>query len=230
MVLRQLPDVGGLGGVFEAQGAALRDDEHDLLQHVVQVHVVGGAHPGEPLQYLDALNKELNGFRVLKSIECDILGDGMLDYSDEILALFDLVIVSIHSRFKMTQAEATERVLRAMSNPFVTIVGHLTGRLLLAREGYPIDTGRILDAAADLGVSLELNANPHRLDLDWRWLNKAIDRGVKISINPDAHRIDGLQDIHYGVRIARKGWLTASDVLNCQSAEDLLSFAAQRRG
>jgi len=180
-------------------------------------------------QVIDELNGKLGDFRILKSIECDILPDGSLDYSDEVLARFDLVIASIHSRFKMSEEEATERLITAIRNPYVTIIGHPTGRLLLAREGYPVDMLRLIQAAAEEQVSIELNANPHRLDIDWRWLREAKAHGVKISINPDAHRIEGIADTRYGVGIARKGWLSREDVLNCFSAEDVLAFARRRR-
>ncbi len=178
---------------------------------------------------IDALNARLEGFRILKGTECDILPDGSLDYSDDVLASFDIVIASIHSRFNMTEAEATERLIRAMENPYVTILGHPTGRLLLGREGYPVDLVRVIDAAAELGVAIELNANPHRLDLDWRYCKYAREKGVKVAIGPDAHRIEGLSDVRYGVGIARKGWLQRKDVLNTLSAEEILAFARKRR-
>ncbi|GAB4376264.1 MAG: DNA polymerase/3'-5' exonuclease PolX [Calditrichia bacterium] len=180
-------------------------------------------------QEIDQLNQNLNNFRILKSIEADILPDGSLDYPDSVLATFDLVIASIHSRFNMSEQEATTRLIQAMENPYVTILGHPTGRLLLGREGYPVNMPEVIDAAAKLGVALELNANPHRLDVDWRLLRTAREKGVKISINPDAHRIDGLDDIHYGVGIARKGWLTKEDVLNFLDVDQLLAFAARRK-
>jgi DNA polymerase (family 10) len=178
---------------------------------------------------IEALNSQIEEFRIFKSIECDILGDGSLDYHNDILSTFDLVIASIHSRFNMSQQEATSRMIKAMENPYVTIIGHPTGRLLLAREGYPIDMQAIIQAAADLQVVIELNANPHRLDIDWRLLKSVREKGVKISINPDAHRIEGIGDIQYGVGIARKGWLTPADVLNCHSAADLTKFVKARR-
>ncbi len=178
---------------------------------------------------IDALNARLDGFRILKGTECDILPDGSLDYSDDVLARFDVVIVSIHSRFNMTEEEATRRIIRAMENPYVTILGHPTGRLLLGRDGYPVDLVRVIDAAADLGVAIELNANPHRLDLDWRYCKYAREKGVKIAIGPDAHRLEGLADMRYGVGIARKGWLRKEDVLNTVSADELLAFARRRR-
>lgn len=179
---------------------------------------------------IDALNAELEGFQVLKSIECDILADGSLDYDDEVLALFDLVIVSIHSKFGMTEAEGTKRIITAMENPFTTIVGHLTGRLLLSREGYPVNQQAVIEAAADLGVSIEINANPRRLDLDWRQCKYAVDKGVMISVNPDAHKIAGLDDMQYGIGIARKGWVTAERFLNARGADEVLAFARKRRG
>ena len=183
----------------------------------------------EQLKEVDALNQEFQGFKVLKSIECDILPDGQLDYEDNILELFDLVIASIHSKFNMTESEATGRLIKAMKNPFVTIIGHPTGRLLLAREGYPVSLSELIGEAAKQKIALELNANPHRLDLDWRYLREAKERNVKISINPDAHRVEGISDIQYGVGIARKGCLTRREVLNCMSSEVILQFARRRR-
>ncbi|NOQ96552.1 MAG: DNA polymerase/3'-5' exonuclease PolX [Calditrichae bacterium] len=182
----------------------------------------------QQFQEIDELNQSFEDFQILKSIECDILSDGSLDYTAEVLAGFDLVICSIHSRFQMTESEATKRLLKAMENPYTTIIGHPTGRLLLAREGYPVNMRTIITAASNLNIAIELNANPHRLDIDWRWLKFAREKGVKISINPDAHRVEGIQDIRYGVGIARKGWLTASDVLNCLSAEQVIQFAKAR--
>ncbi len=177
---------------------------------------------------VDDLNAKLKGFRVLKGIECDILRGGELDYTDEVLATFDLVIASIHSSFNMTEAEGTQRIINAMENPYVTILGHPTGRLLLKRDGYPINHHAVIDAAAELGVCIEINANPRRLDLDWRYCQYAKEKGVKIAINPDAHRIAGLEDMKYGLGIARKGWLTKADILNTYSVEDVLAFAQKR--
>jgi DNA polymerase (family 10) len=128
----------------------------------------------------------------------------------------------------MTESEATDRLLKAMENPYTTIIGHPTGRLLLAREGYPVNMQTFITAASELNVAIELNANPHRLDIDWRWLKRARDIGVKISINPDAHRIEGIEDMRYGVGIARKGWLTKSDVFNCLSAGQVIQYAKSR--
>jgi DNA polymerase (family 10) len=172
--------------------------------------------------------RELGGFRILKGIESDILPDGSLDYEDSVLASFDFVIASVHSKFNMTEGQMTERILEAMGNRHVTVLGHPTGRLLLAREGYPVDMKTVVEAAADLGVAIELNASPHRLDIDWRECRYAKSLGVKISINPDAHGISHISDISYGVGVARKGWLEAEDILNAASAEDFLAFARRR--
>ena len=171
---------------------------------------------------IDALNEELAPFRVFKSIECDILGDGSLDYDDELLAGFDLVIASVHSNLNMTEERATERLLAAIANPHTTILGHPTGRLLLSREGYPIDHRRIIDACAEHGVAIELNANPYRLDLDWTWIPYARERGVLVAIDPDAHATGGIDDIRCGVLAARKGGLTAA---GCLSALSLRAFS-----
>jgi DNA polymerase (family 10) len=163
---------------------------------------------------IDALNKELAPFRIFKSIESDILSDGSLDYPEEVLTGFDLVIASIHSNLNMDQEKATARLVAAIANPFTTILGHPTGRLLLSRAGYPIDHKRVIDACAEHGVAIELNANPYRLDLDWTWIPYAIEKGVKVSINPDAHSMGGIDDIRYGVLAARKGGLTAKNSWN----------------
>lgn len=178
---------------------------------------------------IERLNAQLLGFRILKSIECDILTDGRLDFSDEVLASFDLVIASVHSKLNMTEAEATARILKALQNPHVTILGHPTGRLLLERDGYPLNHRAVIDAAAELGVCIEINANPRRLDLDWRFCKYALEKGVMLAINPDAHRISGFGDMEYGLGAARKGWLAKENVLNTRSAEEVLAFARKRR-
>jgi DNA polymerase (family 10) len=178
---------------------------------------------------IDAVNARQSGVRVLKGIESDILGDGQLDYDDETLAGFDFVIGSIHSRFAMSEAEMTARVLRALDSPYLTILGHPTGRLLLSRDAYPLDFEQVFRKAAAGGVAIEINADPHRLDLDWRVLRRARELGVMISIGSDAHDRAGIGNMPYGVGIARKGGLTAADVLNTRSAADFLAFAAARR-
>jgi DNA polymerase (family 10) len=179
---------------------------------------------------IDRLNEEFAGrLRILKGTECDILKDGALDYDDETLAGFDFVVASIHSHFQLAPAEQTARLLRALENPYTSILGHPTGRILLEREGYEPDLEAVIDRAGELGVAIELNADPHRLDLDWRFLRRAVERCVAIPINPDAHSTLGLQNLRYGVGIARKGWLTAADVLNARPVDELLAyFAAQR--
>ncbi len=158
--------------------------------------------------------------KILKGIESDILPDGSLDYPDEILSTFDFVIASVHSGFSMDEETMTNRILKALSNPYTTILGHPTGRLLLSREGYPLDMDAILNCASEKGVAIEINANPHRLDLDWRWCRKAKELGIPLAICPDAHDIEGLSHVSYGVGIARKGWLTASDIYTWQDGID----------
>ena len=167
------------------------------------------------------LNKKLHGFRVFAGIECDILRDGSLDLPDEVLAQLDYVIVSVHSVFNLSETEMTQRVIRAIENPLVTMLAHPTGRLLLKREPYQIDIPAILDAAARTGTWIELNAAPKRLDLDWRWWPLAKRKSVKCIINPDAHRTERLQDLWFGIGIARKGWLAKDDVMNCLPLEKI---------
>lgn len=180
-------------------------------------------------EVIDRLNAKLDGLTIFKGSEVDILPDGSLDFSDDLLRQFDFVVASVHSRFGMPRAEMTARIVKAMHNPYVTMVGHLTGRLLLAREGYAVDTETIIAEAVDLGVVIELNANPHRLDLDWRHLRHAYRRGLMISINPDAHSPEGLADVTYGVGVARKGWMTAAQVINTQGLRDVRAWLVQQR-
>ena len=168
-------------------------------------------------QEIDALNKAMAPFKIFKGIESDILNDGSLDYPDEVLQSFDFVIASIHSNLKMDEQKATQRLIRAIENPYTTILGHLTGRLLLSREGYPVDHAAVIDACAKHQVIIELNAHPYRLDIDWRWINYALEKGVKISINPDSHKMEGYADMQYGVNVARKAGLTADMTFNAQS-------------
>ncbi len=168
----------------------------------------------EQLAYVNELNNKLKPFKIFKSIECDILNDGSLDYSDDILAGFDLVITSIHSNLKMNEEKAMMRLLNATKNPYTTILGHMTGRLLLSRNGYPVDHKKIIDACAEHHVAIELNAHPRRLDIDWRWIDYAIDKNVLISIDPDAHSIDGFDHVKYGVLAAQKGGLTKEQNLS----------------
>jgi DNA polymerase (family 10) len=163
---------------------------------------------------INKINRTSRGFRIFKGIEAEILPDGSLDYGDKVLAGFDFVIGAIHSHFQMGEREMTQRIVHAMETRRITMLAHPTGRLLLAREPYQLDIEKVIKVASRLGVVLELNANPHRLDLDWRWLKYAKDHGARISINPDAHNLQGLQDLSIGVGIARKGWLESRDVIN----------------
>lgn len=168
-------------------------------------------------------------FKILKGIESDILGDGSLDYPESILKTFDFVVASVHSNLNMNLEKATTRLLRAIENPYTTILGHPTGRLLLARAGYPIDYKLIIDACAQNGVVIEINASPWRLDLDWRWIRYCMEKGVMLSINPDAHEKNGYYDMHYGVAVGRKGGLTKDMTFNTLSLTDLEAHLAKRK-
>lgn len=172
-------------------------------------------------EMIDTLNKKNSTFRIFKGIESDILSGGSLDYDDSILEGFDFVIASVHSGFTMKKDDMEERILKAMKNPYTTILGHPTGRLLLSRDGYQVDMMRIIDCAAQNHVILELNASPYRLDIDWRYLKYAKDKGVMISINPDAHAVAGLEEVFFGVNIARKGWQESKDILNTRDVNDI---------
>ena len=179
---------------------------------------------------IDRLNEEYTGrLHILKGTECDILKDGTLDYADEVLANLDFVVASIHSNFNLSPEEQTQRMLRAIANPNVDIIGHPTGRILLGRVGYTLDMEAVIDAAVEHGVCIEINAHPSRLDMDWRLVKRARDRGMKIPIDPDAHILAGLDVIRYGIGVARKGWLSASDVLNTMETEALLAFFKRKR-
>ena len=179
---------------------------------------------------IDEINSRMKGFRILKGIEADILADGRVDYDAGILELFDYVIGSIHSRFSMDGEAMTKRVLTALDDPRLTILAHPTGRLLLTREPYAIDIEAVLEKAVAVGVSVELNCDPHRLDLDWRYCRQAKELGVTIEIGPDAHSTRGLDNVHFGVGLARKAWLEAGEILNTRSADDVIAFARKRRG
>lgn len=178
---------------------------------------------------IEELNRKLAPFTIFKSIECDILNDGTLDYTNDVLGTFDLVIASVHSNLKMSEEKAMGRLLKAIENPYTTILGHLTGRLLLSRPGYPVDHKRIIDACVAHKVVIELNAHPRRLDMDWRWIGYALDRGALISIDPDAHTIEGYNDIRYGVLAAQKAGVTAADNLSSLGLEQFRQFLAERR-
>ena len=178
---------------------------------------------------IDELNSKLSPFKIFKGIESDILSDGSLDYPDEVLSSFDLIVASIHSGLSMSEDRATERLLKAIENPYTTILGHPTGRLLLSRRGYPINHEKVIDACANNGVAIELNAHPYRLDLDWRWIGYAAEKGVLISINPDAHHTSGISMMRYGVLVARKAGLVFDKVLNSKSLSDFESWLMSRK-
>ena len=180
------------------------------------------------------LNEEYAGdFRLFAGSEVDILRDGSLDFPDDLLAELDYVVASVHNVFNLPEDEMTARIIRAIRNPHVTMLGHVTGRLLAQRPSYAVNIPAIIEAAAATGTIIELNASPWRLDMDWRWWRLAVEKGVKCSINPDAHSIHGLKDVVFGIRAARKGWLTRRDVINCLSVADVekvLASKGQKQG
>ena len=203
-----------------------------VTDHSQAAAYAGGLRPDDLARQADEIeevNSRLKGFRVLKGIEADILQDGRVDYEENVLERLDFVIASVHSRFNMGEKEMTARMLTAMDNPYLTIIGHPTGRLLLSRDPYPIDLEAVIAKAAETGVALEINADPHRLDLDWRVLRDARAKGASISIGADAHSVAGLGYMEYGVNMARKGWLGASDILNARPVEEFVANARGRR-
>jgi DNA polymerase (family 10) len=203
-----------------------------ICDHSQSAFYANGLKPDRVLQQqeeIDRLNLRLAPFHIFKGIESDILNDGSLDYPEEILSSFDFIVASVHSVLRMDEAKATARLIRAIENPYTTILGHPSGRLLLARPGYPMDVRKVIDACAANGVVIELNANPYRLDLDWRHLPYAIERGVMISINPDAHRKEGYHDMHYGVCVARKGGLEKGMTFNALGLQKMKEHFAGRR-
>jgi DNA polymerase (family 10) len=196
-----------------------------ITDHSQSAFYANGLKPDRVLaqmEEIDQLNAEMAPFRILKGIESDILNDGSLDYQDALLEKFDFVIASVHSNLRMTLEKATERVVRAIEHPSTTILGHPTGRLLLSREGYPLDWDAVFEACVKHQVSIELNANPRRLDLDWSLIPKALAMGIRISINPDAHSKDGILHTRYGVMVARKAGLTPAGCLNALEVTDWL--------
>lgn len=178
----------------------------------------------EQMEEIDQLNQSLEGITILKGIESDILNDGRLDYEQEILDQLDFLVASVHSNLKMDEEKATTRIVKAVEHPSTSILGHPTGRLLLSRRAYPLDHKKVIDACAANKVCIELNANPHRLDIDWRWIPYCMEKGVRISINPDAHSINGIDDITFGVASARKGGLTTEACLNARPLADFLDM------
>jgi DNA polymerase (family 10) len=224
----------GVASIAElAQAAIARGWTYlGISDHSQSAFYAGGLSPSAIARQhdeIDDLNATLGDFTILKGIEADIRPNGDLDYDDATLDRFDYVIGSVHSQFRMSEDAMTARILTALENPRLTILGHPTGRLLLAREPYAVDVQAIIEKAADTGAAIELNADPRRLDLDWRFLRQAKERGVTIEIGPDAHSIGGLDNVAIGVGIARKAWLEADDILNARSADDVLAFASARR-
>ena len=178
---------------------------------------------------IDKINEELSPFKIFRGIESDILTDGSLDYSDDILKTFDFIIISIHSGMKMDEEKATKRLIKAIENPYSTILGHMTGRLLLRRSGYPVNHEKIIDACAQNNVVIEINAHPWRLDIDWRWVHHALEKDVWISINPDAHEKNGIHDMQYGVNVGRKGGLTKEKTLNALTVDEIRGFFEKKK-
>jgi DNA polymerase (family 10) len=172
---------------------------------------------------IDKLNQQYSNFKILKSIESDILYNGNLDYDDAILKTFDVVIASVHTQLKMNEDTATQRLIKAIENPYTNILGHLSGRLLLSRKAYPLNYSKIIDACAANNVAIELNANPHRLDIDYSWIQTCQNKNVKIAINPDAHHLQGIHDIRYGIFAARKGALLKQNCINTYDVESFLN-------
>lgn len=215
---------------IEAMALAVRERGYDYLgmaDHSQAAAYAGGLNVDAVKRQWDEiarLNEKLAPFRIFKGIESDILGDGSLDYTDDILEQFEYIVVSVHSQFNLDRAKMTARIIRAIEHPCATIVGHLTGRLLLDREGYDVDVDQIIEAAARCGVAIEINAHPARLDIDWRHVKKARDHGVQIAVNTDAHSTGGLGNLPYGIGIARKGWLRAKDVLNALDCEAIATW------
>lgn len=205
-----------------------------LTDHSQTAHYAGGLTPDEVLAQqaaIDKLNKRYGkGFHVFKGIESDILGDGSLDYPEAILKRFDLVVASVHSKFRLGKKEQTDRIVKAVQNPHTTVLGHMTGRQLLRRPGYEVDMERVLKACAKHGVAIEINAHPWRLDMDWRWCRRALELGCMFSINPDAHSTDEIDNVRWGVLMARKGWVPKDRVLNALSLSKFRAHLRARRG
>jgi DNA polymerase (family 10) len=194
-----------------------------------QAHGLDANQLLEQIEDIRRLNTVWDDFRLFAGTECDVLKDGTLDFPDEVLGACDYVVASVHNVFNLPEAEMTARIIRAISNPNITMLGHLTGRLLLSREGYAVDVPAVIEAAAATGTWIELNANPSRLDMDWRWWPLAKEKGVQCVINPDAHSTAGLQQLWFGIAAARKGWLTRDDIVNCLPLGKIESALAAKR-
>jgi DNA polymerase (family 10) len=203
-----------------------------ITDHSQRAVYAGGLTPEAILQQhkeIDSLNKTLAPFKIFKGIESDVLANGHLDYSDDVLARFDFVIASVHTGMSMDKKKATGRIIEAIRNPYTTMLGHLTNRLLLQREGFPVEYRAVIDACADYGVVIEINANPWRLELDWRWVAYALSKKVWININPDAHDKASIQNMYYGVCVGRKGGLTRPDTFNALSQEEIITYLQHRK-
>lgn len=220
---------------LEEMAKACRDAGYEYLgicDHSKSAQYAGGLSIErviEQQEEIKQLNAAMAPFKIFSGIESDILADGSLDYPDEILQSFDFIVASVHSGLRMDKDKATTRLLKAIENPYTTILGHPTGRLLLSREGYPLDFEKILHACADHGVVVELNAHPYRLDLDWRWIDYAVNLGLQISINPDAHSTEGYADMYFGVCAARKGGLTIANTFNTKNLTEISDWFKKRK-
>lgn len=200
--------------------------------HSQSLTVANGLSPErvkKQIAEIDELNSKMKGFRIFKGIECDILADGSLDYDDEILSLFDYVVGSVHTHFQMTREEMTQRIIKAMNHPAITMLGHLTGRLLLRRDGYAVNQEAVLQEAVKTKTLIEINAHPMRLDLDWIHCKRAKELGVKLVINPDAHSTEDLEYYEYGVSVARRGWLEKDEIFNTLTTIEVEAYFSERR-
>ncbi len=216
-----------------AEGALARGWRYlGIADHSANASYAGGLTVEEVRQQqreIDRWNADRGGeLRLFKGVEADILNDGSLDYPDDVLDSFDYVVGSVHSAFRMKEAEMTRRITRAIADPRLTILGHPTGRLLLTREPYAVDMNAVIDAAAGAGAAIEINADPHRMDMDWRYWPAAREKGVRCAIDPDAHSVAGLGAVVYGVSMARKGGLEPADVINTWELERVESYLGER--
>jgi DNA polymerase (family 10) len=220
---------------LEQMAKATRDKGYEYLvisDHSKTASYAGGLQVEKVFaqhEEIEKLNQQMGPFKIFKSIESDILGDGSLDYEPEVLATFDLVVASVHSNLKMTEEKAMQRLLTAIQNPYTTILGHPTGRLLLSREGYPVDYKLLIDACVAHNVVIEINAHPRRLDLDWFWLTYAMEQGAMVSIDPDAHSMDGIDLVKYGVLASQKGGLTKERNLSSMGLVEFEKFLEERK-
>jgi DNA polymerase (family X) len=244
----QLLEMQNLRGVFHSH-TTYSDGKHSLEEmarhcqglgyeyigitdHSQRAVYAGGLTPAVIQQQhaeIDHLNKVLAPFKIFKGIESDVLADGDLDYSDDVLARFDFVIASVHTGINMDQKKATDRIIKAIRNPYTTMLGHLTNRLLLRREGFPVDHRAVIDACAECSVIVEINSNPWRLELDWRWVAYALSKNVFISVNPDAHDKESIQNMYYGVCVGRKGGLTQADTFNALPRKEIITYLQHRK-